>query len=364
MDPKALVPEWIRTLAPYSPGMPIEELERELGIRDSIKLASNENPLGPSPRALEAIRAALADLHRYPDGSAFYLKRRLAARLGVAVEELVVGNGSNEIIELVVRAFLRPGDEAVMADQAFVIYRLVVQAAGGTPRLVPLRDFTHDLDAIAAAIGPRTRLVFLANPNNPTGTIFRRGAWETFLRRVPPHVVVVADDAYAEYVEDREYPDTIRSRGDGSVAVVTLRTFSKLYGLAGLRVGYGVGSAAVIDAIGRIRQPFNVNALALVGALAALDDEEHVRRTLAVNREGMAYLVAAFRRLALEHVPSAANFILVRVGEAAPVYQALLRRGVIVRPMDAYGFPAHVRVTVGTRAENERFIDALGAVLG
>jgi histidinol-phosphate aminotransferase len=364
MDATALVPEWIRTLAPYAPGKPIDELERELGIRDSIKLASNENPLGPSPRALAAIRDALADLHRYPDGSAFHLKRRLAARLGVAEDELVVGNGSNEIIELVVRTFLRPGDEAVMADQAFVVYRLVVQAAGGTPRVVPLRDFTHDLDALAAAIGPRTRLVFLANPNNPTGTIFRRAAWEAFLRRVPSHVVVVADDAYAEYVEDPDYPDTIRSRGDGSVAVVSLRTFSKLYGLAGLRVGYGVAPASVTDAIGRIRQPFNVNALALVAALAALDDEEHVRRTLAANREGMAYLVAAFRRLGLEHVPSAANFVLVRVGEASRVYQALLRRGVIVRPMDVYGFPAHLRVTVGTRPENERFVAALGAVLG
>jgi histidinol-phosphate aminotransferase len=364
MEPSVLVPEWIRSLAPYPPGMPIEELERELGIRDSIKLASNENPLGPSPKALAAIAAALASLHRYPDGSAFYLKRRLAERLGVAFEELVVGNGSNEIIELVVRTFLRPGDEAVMADQAFVVYRLVVQAAGGTPRIVPLRDFTHDLEAIAAAICPRTRLVFLANPNNPTGTIFRRTAWETFLRRVPSHVVVVADDAYAEYVDDPEYPDTIRSRGDGSVAVVTLRTFSKLYGLAGLRVGYGVASPAVIDAIGRIRQPFNVNSLALVGALAALDDEEHVRRTLALNRDGMAYLVAAFRRLGLEHVPSAANFVLVRVGEAGRAYQALLRRGVIVRPMDVYGFPAHMRVTVGTRAENERFVEALAAVLG
>ncbi len=364
MDARALVPEWIRTLAPYPPGKPIDELERELGIRDSIKLASNENPLGPSPKALAAVTAALADLHRYPDGSAFHLKRRLAARLGVGVEELVVGNGSNEIIELVVRAFLRPGDEATMADQAFVIYKLVVQAAGGTPRVVPLRDFTHDLDAIGTAIGPRTRLVFLANPNNPTGTIFRRAAWEAFLRRVPPHVIVVADDAYAEYVEDPEYPDTIRSRGDRSVEVVSLRTFSKLYGLAGLRVGYGVASAAVIDAIARIRQPFNVNALALVGALAALDDDEHVRRTLAANREGMAYLVAAFRRLGLEHVPSAANFVLVRVGDGGRVYQALLRRGVIVRPMEVYGFPAHVRVTVGTRAENERFVDALGAVLG
>src|SRR5437870_3140052 len=362
-DPVDLVPPWIRTLAPYAPGKPIEELERELGIRDSIKLASNENPLGPSPKALAAITAALGDLHRYPDGSAFYLKRRLAERLGVSEAEVIVGNGSNEIIELAVRTFLRPGDEAVMADQAFVVYRLVVQSAGGSSRMVPLRDFTHDLEAIAAAVTPRTRLVFLGNPNNPTGTIFRRAAWSAFLGRLPEHLLVVADDAYAEYVEDPEYPDTIRERGDGRVAVLSLRTFSKLYGLAGLRVGYGVASGPVIDALDRIRQPFNVNALALAGALAALDDEEHVRRTLAANRAGMAFLVDAFRALGLAHVPSAANFVLVRVGDGARVYEALLRRGVIVRPMAVYGFPEHVRVTVGTEAENARFVAALRAVL-
>jgi histidinol-phosphate aminotransferase len=360
-DPLDLVPPWIRTLAPYAPGKPIEELERELGIHDSIKLASNENPLGPSPKALAAIAAALPDLHRYPDGSAFHLKRRLAARLRVAPEELVLGNGSNEIIELLVRTFLRPGDEAVMADQAFVIYRLVVQAAGGTSRIVPLRDFTHDVDAIAAAIDARTRLVFLANPNNPTGTIFRRAAWERFLARLPRGVVVVADDAYAEYVDDPEYPDTVHERGEG--AVVTLRTFSKLYGLAGLRIGYAVAPATVADALERVRQPFNVNALALVGALAALDDDAHVERTLAVNRAGMAFLVRAFDLLGLAHVPSAANFVLVRVGDGARVYEALLRRGVIVRPMGGYGFPEHVRVTVGTAAENERLVAALRAVL-
>jgi histidinol-phosphate aminotransferase len=364
IDLRGLVPEWIRTLAPYPPGKPIEELERELGIHDSIKIASNENPLGPSPKAVAAITAALPSLHRYPDGSAFYLKRRLAEKLGVTPDEIVVGNGSNEIIELVVRTFLRPGDEAVMANQAFVIYRMVVQAAGGTPRIVPLRAFTHDLDAMADAITPRTRMVFLANPNNPTGTIFRRPAWEAFLAAVPRHVVVVADDAYAEFAADPEYPDTIRERGDGKVPVVSLRTFSKLYGLAGLRVGYGVAAPAVIDAIGRVRQPFNVNALALVGALAALDDDEHVRRTLAVNRTGMAHLTAAFDRLGLEHVPSAANFILVRVGQAGRVYEALLRRGVIVRPMDVYGFPDHLRVTIGVPEENARFLAALEAVLG
>ena len=364
VDVRTLVPEWVRTLTPYPPGMPIEELERELGIRGSIKLASNENPLGPSPRALAAIAAALPNLHRYPDGSAFYLKRRLAERHRVSPEEILVGNGSNEIIELVARAFLRPRDEAVMADQAFVIYRMVVQAAAGTPRLVPLRDFTHDLEAIAEAVTPRTRLVFLSNPNNPTGTIFRRAAWAAFLRAMRTRqVIVVADDAYADFVDDPDYPDTIAERGDGSVPVVTLRTFSKLYGLAGLRIGYAVAPAPVIETLGRVRQPFNVNALAQVGALAALDDHEHVARTLRTNREGMAFLVEAFRRRGLAYVPSAANFVLVRVGEGARVYEALLREGVIVRPMDAYGFPAHVRVTVGLPAENERFVEALDRVL-
>jgi histidinol-phosphate aminotransferase len=358
-----LVPEWIRTLTPYPPGKPIEEVEREFGIHDSIKLASNENPLGPSPRALAAIAAGLQSLHRYPDGSAFYLRRRLAERWGVTQDEVLVGNGSNEMIELVVRAFVRPGDEAVMADQAFVVYRLVVQAAGGVARVVPLRDFTHDLEAMAGAITPRTRVVFLANPNNPTGTIFRRAAWTAFLGAVPAHTIVVADDAYAEYVEDPDYPDTITGRRPAGPAVVSLRTFSKLYGLAGLRVGYAIAPPAVAEIISRVRQPFNVNALALVGALAALDDHEHVRRTLAVNRDGMAYLTDAFRRLGLAYVPSAANFVLVRVGSGAQVYEALLRRGVIVRPVGVYGFPEHVRVTVGLPAENRRLVDALAGVL-
>jgi histidinol-phosphate aminotransferase len=364
MDIRGLVPEWVRTLTPYPPGMPIEELERELGIRDSIKLASNENPLGPSPRAVVAIREALANLHRYPDGSAFYLTRRLAERHGVTPEEIVVGNGSNEIIELAARTFLRPRDEAVMADQAFVIYRTVTQAVGATPHVVPLRNFTHDLEAIAEAVTPRTRLVFLANPNNPTGTIFRRPQWASFLRALRGRqLIVVADDAYADFVEDAEYPDTVVERGDGAVPVITLRTFSKLYGLAGLRIGYGVAPSQVIDAIARVRQPFNVNAIAQAGALAALDDVEHVRRTLEVNRAGMAYLVHALRDLGLEQVPSSANFIMVRVGHGARVYAALLRRGVIVRPMEVYAFPEHVRVTVGLPEENRRFIAALASAL-
>jgi len=252
----------------------------------------------------------------------------------------------------------------VMADQAFVVYRLVTQAVAATPRIVPLRNFTHDLEAMAEAVTPRTRLVFLANPNNPTGTMFDRVAWLAFLRSLPVNqLVVVADDAYADYVEDPDYPDTIGSRGDGSVPVVTLRTFSKLYGLAGLRIGYAVAPSAVIDAMQRIRQPFNVNALAQIGALAALDDHEHVRRTLEVNREGMAYLTGRFRAMELPYVPSVANFVLVRVGQGIDVYEKLLRRGVTVRPMDGYGFPEYLRVTVGLPAENQRFIDALAATL-
>jgi histidinol-phosphate aminotransferase len=364
MDLRLLVPEWIRTLTPYPPGMPIEELERELGIRDSIKLASNENPLGPSPKAIEAIAKALPQLHRYPDGSAFYLKRRLAELHGVSPDEIIVGNGSNELIEMVVRTFVRPRDEVVMADQAFVVYRMVTQAVAATPRIVPLRHFTHDLEAMADAVSSRTRLVFVANPNNPTGTIFRRPAWESFLQALAGRqLLVVADDAYAEFVTDPDYPDTIACRGDGAVPVVSLRTFSKLYGLAGLRIGYGVAPVGVVDALGRVRQPFNVNALALVAAQAALDDTEHVRRTLALNRDGMAYLTREFDRLGVPWVPSSANFILVKVGKGSRVYEALLRDGVIVRPMDGYGFPEHLRVTIGLPEENERCIRALEAVL-
>ena len=363
IDVRELVPDWIVRLAAYPPGMPIEELEREYGVSGSIKLASNENPFGPSPRAVAAIAEHLASLHRYPDGGGFYLRRALAGRIGVAADAIILGNGSNDIIELAARAFLRPGDEAVMAEQAFVIYQMVVQATGATPRTVPLRNYTHDLEAITRAISPATRLVFLANPNNPTGTIYMRDEWEDFLDAVPPHVLIIADDAYADYVEDPAYPDSLAYQRRGRL-LLTLRTFSKIYGLAGLRIGYGVGPLDVIAVLNKIRQPFNVNSLAQVAALAALEDDEHVARTRAHNREGLAYLRAACERLGRPTVPSWANFLLVDVGDAGRVYDALLRRGVIVRPMDVYNFPRHLRVTVGTRAENERFVESLTAVLG
>jgi len=356
------VPPWLASLVPYQPGKPIEEVEREHGIRDSIKLASNENPLGPSPRAVAAIARALNDTHRYPDGGGFYLKRALAEKLGVGADQVALGNGSNEILELVARTFLRPGEDAVMSEQAFVVYASVVQAAAGIARAVPLRDFTHDLDAIAAAVRKSTRLVFLGNPNNPTGTIYRRDAFERLLGRLPRDVVVVADDAYAEYVVDPEYPRTLDYVGADRL-IVTLRTFSKIYGLAGLRIGYGIGPAEVIAALERIRQPFNVNSLAQIGALAALEDQEHVERSRRTNREGMQLLDDAFSRMGLARVPSQANFVLVHVGDGAKVYEGLLRQGVIVRPMTGYGFPQHVRVTVGTAAENRRFVTALERVL-
>lgn len=356
------LPEYIRTLIPYEPGMPIEEVEREYGIANSVKLASNENPLGPSPKAVAALREKVGQLHLYPDGDCFYLKRGLAQKLGVAPETLIFGNGSNEIIELAARTFMRPGDEAVMAEQAFVVYRLIVQALGGKGKAVPLRDYTHDLAAIADAVTPQTRLLFLANPNNPTGTIFRREAWERFLGRVSKDVLLIVDEAYFEYVEDSAYPDSLKYH-EPDRAILTLRTFSKLYGLAGLRIGYGIGPREIVAMMQRVRQPFNVNAPAQWAALAALDDAEHIRRSLEANREGLGYLQGEFTRLGLEFVPSQGNFVLVRVGKGQEVFQQLLRQGVIVRPMAGYRFPEHVRVTVGTMAENRKFIEALQEVI-
>jgi histidinol-phosphate aminotransferase len=353
------VPPYIRTLVPYAPGKPIEEVERQWGIANSIKLASNENPLGPSPKAVSAIRERLAELHLYPDGDCFYLKEGVAKKLRVAPEQLIFGNGSNEIIELAVRTFMRPGDEAVMAEQAFLVYHLVVQAAGRVSRAVPLRDFSHDLTAIGQALTAKTRIVFLANPNNPTGTIYRRSDWESFLDKVPPEILVIVDEAYFEYVEDPDYPDSLDYYQNGK-ALLTLRTFSKLYGLAGLRIGYGIGSSReMIGLMHRVRQPFNVNAAAQWGALAALEDSDHVRRSLEVNREGMEFLTKEIARLGLAQVPSYANFVLLRVGQGHEVFEQLLRQGVIVRPMGIYQLPEYIRVTVGTMEENRQFIDAL-----
>jgi histidinol-phosphate aminotransferase len=360
MDISKIVPEWIRTLTPYQPGKPVEELEREYGVHDSIKIASNENPLGPSPKAVAAIMAALPNLHRYPDGDAFYLKRRLAEKLDIDRSSLIIGNGSCELIEIIIRTFLQGGEAVVVGKHAFAIYGLTTQAAGGQTITVPHKGFKFDLEAMARAITPTTRIVFLDNPNNPTGTIYVRSEWETFLQQVPDDVLVVVDDAYLEFVDDPAYPNSLEYH-DGKRLLVTLRTFSKICGLAGVRVGYGVSSPEIIDALNRIRQPFNVNSLAQVAALAALDDEEHIRRTQENNRQGLAYLRRELDRLGLAYAPSWANFLLVKVGVGT--YQRLLPEGVIIRPMEGYGFPGYARVSVGTPAENERFIVAMEKLL-
>jgi histidinol-phosphate aminotransferase len=356
------VPENIATLTPYPPGKPIEELEREYGITDSIKLASNENPLGPSPRALDAIRANLHKLHRYPDGSGFYLRQRLSRRLGVPEASIVLGNGSNEIIDLAIRTFVRAGEEVVMAEPTFLVYRLMVQAVGGMGVRVPLNGFAHDLEAMAAAVTSRTRLVFLNNPNNPTGTVISRSDFERFREALSKDVVIVLDEAYMEFA-DPALTFTGLEYQEGNPPVVVLRTFSKAYGLAGLRVGYGVMPAAMAEFLNRVRQPFNVNVLAQVGALAALDDETFFLRTLETVREGLGFLFRELALLGFPAFPTQTNFFLIDVGtDARKVYEALLWRGVIVRAMNSYGLSTHIRVTVGRPEENQRLINALKEV--
>ncbi len=353
----------VQGLSPYQPGKPIEELEREYGVRNAIKLASNENPLGPSPRALEAAQKALHDIHRYPDGNGFALKQALARKHGVAPDQITLGNGSNDILEFLARAFVQPENEVVFSDHAFAVYPIVTRAVGAKAVVTPARNWGHDLAAMRATVNARTRLVFIANPNNPTGTWLRTDELEAFIRAMPAHVIVAVDEAYFEYVEEREYPDTIAWSAKYP-NLVTARTFSKAYGLAGLRAGYAVSSAPMADVLNRVRQPFNVNSVALAAASTALSDEMHVKRAVQVNREGMQLLVGAFQSLGLKFIPSVGNFVCVDFGRpAAPIYEALLREGVIVRPVANYGMPNHLRVTIGLPEENQRFVAALKKVL-
>jgi histidinol-phosphate aminotransferase len=354
------VKRYVAELEPYAPGKPIETLERELGIRDSIKLASNENPLGPSPKAVEALRRAAAGVHRYPDGATFRLRHALAQRLGVGPEQLVFGCGADELLELVAKAFLGPGDEAVFAWPSFAMYPIVVQGMGASGVRVPLDgDLAHDLPALARAVTPRTKVVFVCNPNNPTGTSVGAAAFDAFVAELPPDVVLLVDEAYREFAARPDFPDALGwvARRPGTAVV---RTFSKLYGLAGVRVGYGVMDPELAGYLERARHPFNVSLLAEEAALAALGDDEHVARTVAVVREGAAYLTRELRALGVEVWPTDANFLLAKAG--AGVYDLLLRQGVIVRPMGGFGLPAHVRITIGTQAENERVVAALRSV--
>ncbi|VAV83703.1 Histidinol-phosphate aminotransferase [hydrothermal vent metagenome] len=359
---KIIVSDAIEKLIPYPPGKPIEELERELGIEGSIKLASNENPVGPSPKAIAAVTAGLGELNRYPDGSGFYLKRRLSEKLGVGADTIALGNGSNEIIELLVRTFISTGDEAVMGDPSFAVYPLVMQAAGGVSVKVPLKDLTIDLGAVLAAVTAKTRLIFLANPNNPTGTAFGASELDAFMEKLPEGVIVCLDEAYYEYVRSGDFPDSLKYIKDPSLTkatVVVLRTFSKIYGLAGLRIGYGVSSPELIDYLDRVRQPFNAGSLGQRAALAAIDDTEHVERSRQCNSEGLEYLFKALGELGYDCVPTEANFFLIKVGDGKALYGALLKEGVIVRQMQGYGLPEYLRITVGTMDENRRLVDTI-----
>lgn len=355
------VPDHIKALAPYIPGKPPEELEREMGIKGSVKLASNENPLGPSPRALQAIKGALRSINRYPDGAGYHLKNALARKLGFGYENIILGNGSNEIITNIAKAFSGPGDEAVVAHPAFIIYQTAVQCAGAVKIRTPLRDFTHNLEAMKHRITDKTRLVFISNPNNPTGTMVGAQEFNSFMDGLPDGVIVVVDEAYREYVDRDDFPKTLSYLRDGR-GLIVLRTFSKIYGLAGLRIGYGVAQASIVEILERVRDPFNVNALAQVAALASLEDEAHVRQSVKLNRQGKAYLYKSLEEMGVDYVKSQANFILVNVGDAKAVYMDLLKEGVIVRPMAGYDLPEHIRVTVGLPDENKRFIEALRKV--
>lgn len=362
MKPRA--PEHIAAITPYPPGKPIEELEREYGISGSIKLASNENPLGPSPKALAAIQAEMGKLNRYPDGSGFYLRKRLSEKFGLPFDGILLGNGSNEIIELVIRAFLTPGDEVVMPAPSFLLYKLVVLWMGGKPVPIPLDNLDIDLRAMAGAVTPRTKIIFLTNPNNPTGTVFGKDDFETFRASIPPETIIVLDEAYIEFNRDPRTPSGADYVGTEGAPVIVLKTFSKAYGLAGLRIGYGVMDPEIAAFLNRVRQPFNTGLLSQAAALAALDDEDFLARTLEVTWSGMEYLYGELEKMGLNYVPSQANFFLIEMPcEAKRVFEAMLRQGVIVRSMASYGMDRFIRINAGLREENERFVRTLQRVL-
>jgi histidinol-phosphate aminotransferase len=362
--PCDLAPDYIRAIAPYQPGKPISELAREMGLEEGsiVKLASNENPLGVSPRAMAAMQAELANIARYPDGNGFVLKDAICRKFGVSHAQIVLGNGSNDVLELAARAFLAPGLDAVFSEHAFAVYPLVTQATGAAGIAASAKDYGHDLAAMRSAITPNTRLVFIANPNNPTGTWLAKSELLDFLRAVPPHALVVLDEAYDEYLPDDKKSEAISWLAEFPNLIVT-RTLSKAYGLAGLRVGFALASPAVADIINRVRQPFNVNSMALAAAAAALGDDDFVSRSRELNTAGMQQITQGLSRLGLNFIASFGNFVSFHAGDAARVYQNLLRRGVIVRPVASYDMPGYLRVSIGLESENARFLDALDEVL-
>jgi len=349
---------WLHDLVSYEPGKPIEDVARELGLKpqDIIKMASNENPLGPSPKALAAMREMLERSHFYPDGGGYYLREAIAKKFGFDRGNVMLGCGSNEIIEFIGKAFLNPGDEIVTARHAFVVYKLMATLFGATTVEVPDPNFAHDLDAMAAAITPRTKEVFIANPNNPTGTLLSQEEIDRFMAKVPDHVIVVFDEAYYEFLENP--PDTLKFVREGR-NVVVLRTFSKIQGLANLRIGYGLAKPELIEVLGKTRQPFNTNGIAQAGALAGLADDEHQRKTREITIQGRNFLQKEFTEMGLDYVPSFANFVLVCVRDGKAVFQALMKKGIIVRDMTSYGLPEWIRVSIGTMEQNRRFLEEL-----
>lgn len=354
----------LKNLPVYQPGRPIEEVARELGLpsADVIKLASNENPLGPSPMALQAMREVLPLLHLYPDGNAFYLKQKLAQRLGTTPDQIILGNGSNEIIEFVGHAAMHPGAEVVVSQYCFAVYPIITRLFGADLVIIPATDFGHNLPAMLAAVTPRTKVMFVANPNNPTGTVVPPNDLRRLVEQLPPHVLLVLDEAYIEFL-DQPVDFIPRIRSGQLPNVLLMRTFSKIFGLAGLRLGYGIASAELISALEKVRQPFNINALIQAGALAALDDKEHLARTRDNNAAGLKFFEDGLHELGLRYVPSAANFILVHVGNGQAVFENMQRRGVIVRPMAGYQLPEWIRISIGTPAENARCLAVLREVI-
>lgn len=361
-DFKKLANDGVSSLIPYQPGKPVEELERELGIKSSIKLASNENPLGPSPKAIHVIQKTLSNLNIYPDGSCYTLKQALASHLSVDTSQLTIGNGSENILEIVGKAYLSADSSAVISQFAFLTIPIIIQSFGARIITAPAVNWSHDVNNMLHAIGKDTRVLFLVNPNNPTGTYTNKTDFTKLLNSVPKHVIVVLDEAYSEYIDAPDYPDALSYLPHHPNLIIS-RTFSKAYGLAGLRVGYSISSPEIADILNRARLPFNVNSLATTAASAALHDIEHIRKTVSLNRDGMTQLEEGLRRLKLDYISSVANFITIDVHDGPAVYQKLLREGVIVRPLKAYDMPRHIRVTIGTAEQNQRFLTAIEKVM-
>lgn len=357
-----LAKKGITNLKPYEPGKPIEEVKRELLVKEVYKLASNENSLGPSPKAVLAIRKYLRDINRYPDGNCYYLKKKLAKKLKAKPENLIFGNGSDEIIDIMIKAFVNQDEEVIVGEPTFLEYRLIAETAGVQLKVVPHINFKYNLDGIKRAISEKTKVIFIANPDNPNGTYVTDKELERFLGSIPDYIIVVVDEAYYEFVDAKDYPDTMKYFRDNNLII--LRTFSKAYGLAGLRIGYAIGEPELIDCMNRVRQPFNVNYLAQVAALAGLDDVQHIKRTRSAVLKGKKYLYRAFDSLGLSYIPSATNFVLVDIKrDGRDLFEKLLKFGVIVRDMKPYKMDNFIRVTVGTDKENRKFVEALEKVL-